>query len=53
MSDLHWKGALEVRIDTQAASVLADTAQGTLPSVSWIDPDFSNPSSATAPMRAQ
>ena len=41
-ADLNWKASLEVRIDTQAASFLEDAARGTLPSVSWIDPNFSN-----------
>jgi hypothetical protein len=41
-SGLNWKTALEVRIDTHAASFLEDSARGTLPSVSWIDPNFSN-----------
>jgi phospholipase C len=41
-TSLNWKTALEVRIDTQAASFLEDAARGTLPSVSWIDPNFSN-----------
>ncbi|HEY1664202.1 MAG TPA: alkaline phosphatase family protein [Trebonia sp.] len=41
-SGLNWKTALEVRIDTHAASFLEDAARGTLPSVSWIDPNFSN-----------
>ena len=39
---LNWKTALEIRIDTFADSFLEDAAQGTLPSVSWIDPNFSN-----------
>ena len=41
-ANLNWKAALEVRVDTQAASFLEDAARGTLPSVSWIDPNFSN-----------
>jgi phospholipase C len=40
--NLNWKAALEVRIDPEAASFLGDAARGTLPSVSWIDPNFSN-----------
>jgi phospholipase C len=40
--NLNWKAELEVRIDTQTASFLEDAARGTLPSVSWIDPNFSN-----------
>jgi phospholipase C len=41
-TNLNWKARLEVRIDTQAASFLEDAARGTPPSVSWIDPNFSN-----------
>jgi phospholipase C len=40
--NLNWKAALEVRIDAQTTSFLEDAARGTLPSVSWIDPNFSN-----------
>jgi phospholipase C len=40
--NLNWKAALEIRIDAHAASFLEDAARGTLPSVSWIDPNFSN-----------
>ena len=40
--NLNWKAALELRVDTFAASFLEDAARGTLPSVSWIDPNFSN-----------
>ena len=40
--NLNWKAELEVRIDPQAESFLEDAARGTLPSVSWIDPNFSN-----------
>jgi phospholipase C len=40
--NLNWKTRLEVRIDARAASFLQDAAQGTLPSVTWIDPNFSN-----------
>jgi hypothetical protein len=42
-TSLNWITALEVPIDTQATSFLADAAQGTLPSVSRIDPNFCNP----------
>jgi phospholipase C len=41
-TNLNWKTALEIRIDGHAASFLEDAARGTLPSVSWIDPNFSN-----------
>jgi phospholipase C len=40
--NLNWKAALEIRMDTFASSFLEDAARGTLPSVSWIDPNFSN-----------
>ena len=40
--NLNWKAELEVRVDASAASFLQDAARGTLPSVSWIDPNFSN-----------
>jgi len=40
--NLNWKTRLEVRIDTRAASFLQDAARGALPSVAWIDPNFSN-----------
>jgi phospholipase C len=40
--NLNWQAALEVRIDSRAESFLEDAARGTLPSVSWIDPNFSN-----------
>ena len=39
---LNWKTKHEVRIGLKAASFLEDAAQGTLPSVSWIDPAFTN-----------
>jgi phospholipase C len=39
---LNWKTRLEVRINPQAASFLEDAARGTLPSVAWIDPNFSS-----------
>lgn len=41
-TNLNWKTELEVRIDTEAASFLEDAARGSLPSVAWIDPNFSN-----------
>lgn len=40
--NLNWKAKLEVRIDAHAASFLQDATVGTLPSVAWIDPNFSN-----------
>jgi len=40
--NLNWKAVLEIRMDSGAASFLEDAARGTLPSVSWIDPNFSN-----------
>ena len=40
-TNLNWKTGLEVRINPQAASFLEDAARGTLPSVAWIDPNFS------------
>ena len=39
---LNWKTKHEVRLDLNAASFLEDAAEGTLPSVSWIDPAFTN-----------
>jgi phospholipase C len=39
---LNWKTKFEVRIGLKAASFLEDAAHGTLPSVSWIDPAFTN-----------
>ncbi len=41
-SGLNWRERLEIEIDAQAASFLEDAAAGTLPSVAWIDPNFSN-----------
>ncbi len=41
-SNLNWKTRLEIRIDVKAPSFLEDAALGTLPSVAWIDPNFSN-----------
>jgi phospholipase C len=38
---MNWKSRLE-RVDPDAASFLEDAARGTLPSVTWIDPNFSN-----------
>jgi phospholipase C len=40
-TNLNWKTGIE-RIDPRAESFLEDAAQGTLPSVSWIDPNFAN-----------
>ena len=40
-TNLSWKTAIE-RVDSHAASFLEDAARGTLPSVAWIDPNFSN-----------
>jgi phospholipase C len=40
--NLNWKARLEIRVDAHAASFLEDAARGTLPSVSWIDPNFSD-----------
>ena len=37
---LSWKTKFEIRIDARAASFLEDAANGSLPSVSWIDPAF-------------
>jgi phospholipase C len=39
---LNWKTSHGGRQDLKAASFLEDVAQGTLPSVSWIDPAFTN-----------
>jgi phospholipase C len=39
---LNWRTELEIRIATDAPSFLEDAARGTLPSVSWIDPNFSS-----------
>ena len=39
---LNWKSAHASRTDLKAPSFLEDAAQGTLPSVSWIDPAFTN-----------
>ena len=40
-TNLNWKERLE-RIDVEAPSFLEDAASGALPSVAWIDPNFSN-----------
>ena len=40
-TNLSWRTAIE-RVDSHAASFLEDAARGTLPSVAWIDPNFSN-----------
>ena len=40
--NLNWRSRLELRIDAHAPSFLEDAARGSLPSVSWIDPNFSN-----------
>src|SRR5205807_2462865 len=39
---LNWKSRIEFRVGLKAASFLEDAAQGNLPSVSWIDPAFTN-----------
>ena len=39
---LPWKSNLELRTSAKAASFLEDAARGTLPSVAWIDPNFTN-----------
>ncbi|MGN6170476.1 MAG: alkaline phosphatase family protein [Solirubrobacteraceae bacterium] len=39
---LNWKQRLQRGIDAEAPSFLDDAARGTLPSVAWIDPNFSN-----------
>jgi len=39
---LSWKSKLEVRVSAKAPSFLEDAARGTLPSVSWIDPNCTN-----------
>jgi phospholipase C len=40
--NLTWKERLELRIDAGSRSFLEDAAQGSLPALSWIDPNFSN-----------
>jgi phospholipase C len=39
---LSWKTRLEHSIDPKAPSFIEDAARGALPSVAWIDPNFSN-----------
>jgi phospholipase C len=39
---LNWKERLERSIDAEAPSFIEDAAHGALPSVTWIDPNFSN-----------
>ena len=39
---LSWKTRLERSIDPKAPSFIEDVARGELPSVAWIDPNFSN-----------
>ncbi len=39
---LPWRTVLDVTVNSKAASFLEDAARGTLPSVSWIDPAFTN-----------
>ncbi len=41
-TNLNWKTELEVRTDAEAPRFLEDAASGALPSVAWIDPNFSN-----------
>ena len=41
-TNLNWRTSLELRVDAKAPSFLEDAANGSLPSVSWIDPNFSN-----------
>jgi phospholipase C len=41
-TNLNWKERLERSIDIEAPSFLEDAAEGRLPSVAWIDPNFSN-----------
>jgi phospholipase C len=40
--NLSWKSDFQVTVDTDAPSFLEDAARGALPSVAWIDPNFSN-----------
>ena len=40
-TNLNWRERLE-RVDAEAPSFLEDAATGSLPSVAWIDPNFSN-----------
>ena len=39
---LPWKSVLDITVNSKAASFIEDAARGTLPSVSWIDPAFTN-----------
>jgi len=39
---LPWKTKLDLTVNEKVASFLEDAANGTLPSVSWIDPAFTN-----------
>ncbi|MBV9355698.1 MAG: hypothetical protein JO023_09240 [Chloroflexi bacterium] len=39
---LPWKTVLDISVSPNAGSFLEDAAGGTLPSVSWIDPAFTN-----------
>ncbi|MBV9322393.1 MAG: hypothetical protein JO352_01250 [Chloroflexi bacterium] len=39
---LPWKTVLDITVNSQARSFLEDAARGTLPSVCWIDPAFTN-----------
>jgi phospholipase C len=41
-TNLTWKTRIERSIDPKTPSFIEDAAQGTLPSVAWIDPNFSN-----------
>jgi phospholipase C len=41
-TNLTWKTRLERSIDPKTPSFIEDAALGTLPSVGWIDPNFSN-----------
>ena len=41
-SGLPWKTRLNLRVQSEDASFLEDAARGTLPSVSWIDPNWGN-----------
>jgi phospholipase C len=40
--NLDWKRELQFTVDTDAPSFLEDAVRGGLPSVAWIDPNFSN-----------
>jgi phospholipase C len=41
-TNLNWKERLERSINVEAPSFIEDAARGTLPSVTWIDPNFSS-----------